>query len=118
AAIASLGDKFGIVGAAVIDQQKVLESVRSDPVVRAGGSGILLVSLLAALILLGLGFAITLYVGAESRTVEVSVIRALGFSRSQILIMVALEYAVVAALGLTVGALAGLRVSQTMLTFL
>jgi FtsX-like permease family protein len=116
--IAALGDRFGIAGTAIVDQQKVLETVRSDPVVRAGGSGILLVSLVAALLLLGLGFGITLYVGAQSRTVEIAVIRGLGFSRGQMLAMTALEYAVVAGLGLGVGALAGLRISQLMLAFL
>src|SRR5262249_33172156 len=87
-------------------------------VIRAGGGGILLVSLVAAFLLLGLGFALTLYVGGQSRTVEMSIVRAMGFSRLQLIAMVTLEYAVVASLGLGVGALAGLRVSRVMLGLL
>ncbi len=117
-AIKALGERFGIVNRSIVDQQKVLKDVRSDPVVRAGGSGILLVSLIAAFLLLGLGFGLTLYVGGQIRTVEVSVMRAVGFSRAQLIAMVCLEYLVVAAVGLAIGTVAGLRISDTMLSFL
>jgi len=72
----------------------------------------------AALILVGLGCAIALYVGAQARTVGIAVSRGLGVALVQMLAMTALEYAVVAGLGLGVGALAGLRISQIMLAFL
>ena len=42
----------------MIDRQTVLKSIQSDPVVRAGGSGILLLSLVAAFSVLALGFAL------------------------------------------------------------
>ena len=42
AIINKLHDEYGIATANVVDRQTVLKSVQSDPVVRAGGSGILL----------------------------------------------------------------------------
>jgi hypothetical protein len=116
--VATLQDSYGIVPASLVDVEKTLEEVRSDPIVRAGGSGILLIALVAAFSILALGFVFTLYVGGQGRTVEVSVIRALGLSSRQILTMIGLEYLLIVAIGLVVGTIAGLRISSTMLTFL
>ena len=102
----------------VIDSVAVLKSVRSDPVVRAGGSGILLLALLAAFSVLALGFGLTLYLGGQGRSVEMSVMRAVGLSPRQVLTMIALEYLFIAVIGLVIGTIAGLRISSTMLTFL
>jgi putative ABC transport system permease protein len=116
--INKLHDEYGIATASVIDRQTVLKSIQSDPVVRAGGSGILLLALVAAFSVLALGFALTLYLGGQGRSVEVSVMRAVGLSSRQVLIMISLEYMVVAVLGLVIGTIAGLRISDTMLSFL
>jgi ABC-type lipoprotein release transport system permease subunit len=113
-----ISDRFNIPQSQIVDVQDVLTKVKSDPVVRAGGTGILLISVIAAFAILALGFALTLYTGGQARTVEVAVMRAMGFSRPQIFSMVALEYLVVAVIGLVVGTFAGLRISAAMLSFL
>ncbi|HEY7270886.1 MAG TPA: ABC transporter permease [Dehalococcoidia bacterium] len=113
-----ISDKFNIPIQQITDVQEVLTQVRSDPVVRAGGTGILLLAVIASFAILALGFALTLYTGGQARTVEVAVMRAMGFSRPQILSMVSLEYLLVAAIGMVVGTIAGLRISETMLSFL
>jgi putative ABC transport system permease protein len=111
-------DRYGIPAGQIIDSQVILEEIRTDPVVRAGGSGILLVALIAAFAILALGFALTLYLGGQARTVEVSVLRAVGISPRQLLTMISLEYLLIAAIGLVIGTIAGLRISETMLSFL
>ena len=111
-------DRYGIPAGQIIDSQLILEEIRTDPVVRAGGSGILLVALIAAFAILALGFALTLYLGGQARTVEVSVMRAVGISPRQLLTMISLEYLMIAAIGLIIGTIAGLRISETMLGFL
>src|SRR5690606_12213758 len=68
--------------------------------------------------ILALGFALTLYLGGQARTVEVSVMRAVGLSPRQVFAMIGLEYLLIAAIGLIVGTVAGLRISETMLSFL
>ena len=47
-----------------------------------------------------------------------SVLRAIGLSGRQIFAMICLEYLLIAVIGLLVGAIAGLRISETMLSFL
>ena len=101
-----------------LDAGPLIAVERGDPVVRAGGSGILLLALVAAFSVLALGFALTLYLGGQGRSVEVSVMRAVGLSSRQVLIMITLEYMVIAVLGLIIGTIAGLRISETMLSFL
>ena len=86
--------------------------------VRAGGSGILLLALVAAFAILALGFALTLYLGGQARTVEVSVMRAMGISPRQLFIMIGLEYLLIAAIGMVVGTIAGLRISRPCFRFL
>jgi putative ABC transport system permease protein len=114
----ALLDRYGIPAAQVIDREVILEDIRTDPVVRAGGSGILLLSLIAAFAILALGFALTLYLGGQARTVEVSVMRAVGISPRQVFTMISLEYLLIAGVGLVIGTIAGLRISDTMLSFL
>jgi hypothetical protein len=110
--------RYGILSSQMIDVQKTLEEADADPIVRAGGSGVLLIALIAAFAILAIGFALTLYLGGQSRTLEVSVLRAVGLSARQIFLMIGLEYLVVAGIGLVVGTIAGLRISETMLSFL
>src|SRR5690606_629082 len=83
----SLLDRFSITSGQIIDRQEILEDIRTDPVVRAGGSGILLLALVASFAILALGFALTLYLGGQARTVEVSVMRAVGLSPRQVFAM-------------------------------
>jgi len=115
---AALYEKYGVTSGSLVDVEEVLKKIQTDPVVRAGGSGVLLLALIAAFSILGLGFALTLYLGGQARTVEVSVMRAVGLSPRQVFTMISLEYLLVAAVGLVVGTIAGLRISDTMLSFL
>lgn len=118
AAQAAFLDRYGIPAGQIVDSQAILEEIRTDPVVRAGGSGILLLALVAAFAILALGFALTLYLGGQARTIEVSVMRAVGISPRQLITMISLEYLLIAGIGLVIGTIAGLRISQTMLSFL
>jgi ABC-type antimicrobial peptide transport system permease subunit len=111
-------DQFGIPPNQEIDSQKVLSDVQRDPVIRAGGSGILLLALVAVFSILALGFGLTLYLGGQARTVEVSVMRSMGLSSRQVFTMIGLEYLLVAVIGLIIGTMAGLRISDIMLSFL
>jgi ABC-type antimicrobial peptide transport system permease subunit len=114
----ALAEGYRIGQADIVDVEQLLSSVNNDPVVRAGGSGVLLIALIAAFAILALGFGLTLYLGGQSRSLEVSVLRAVGLAPRQVFVMICLEYLLVAAIGLAVGTIAGLRISETMLDFL
>jgi putative ABC transport system permease protein len=117
-AIGALREEYSIPESQVVDVAVLLADVRTDAIVRAGGSGVLLIALVAAFTILALGFALTLYLGGQQRTVELSVMRAVGLSPRQILAMISLEYLLIAVVGLLIGTIAGLRISDTMLSFL
>jgi hypothetical protein len=114
----TLRDDYNIFPSVTIDTEDLITELGADPVVRAGGSGVLLISILAAFSILALGFGLTLYLGGQSRTIEVSVMRAVGLSPRQLFAMISFEYLFVALIGLLIGTLAGLRISETMLSFL
>jgi putative ABC transport system permease protein len=117
-ALDALQSRFGIGPLDRIDTQALLAEANADPIVRAGGSGVLLIALVAAFAVLALGFALTLYLGGQARSLEISVLRAVGLSSRQVFVMICMEYLLVAAIGLAIGTLAGLRISMTMLDFL
>ena len=117
-AMREINARHGILPAQMLDLQRALEEARTDPIVKAGGSGVLLIALVAAAAILALGFGLTLYLGGQNRTLEVSVLRAVGLSPAQIFAMISLEYLLIAAIGLAAGTLAGLRIAATMLSFL
>jgi ABC-type lipoprotein release transport system permease subunit len=117
-ALREIEERHNILAAQIIDVQRAIELTGTDPIVKAGGSGILLIALIAAFAVLALGFVLTLYLGGQQRNVEVSVLRAVGLSSRQVLTMITLEYLLIAVIGLVVGTLAGLRISETMLSFL
>jgi ABC-type lipoprotein release transport system permease subunit len=117
-AVSALYTRFAIEPRDIVDVQELLGSASNDPVVQAGGKGVLLIAVVAAFAILALGFALTLYLGGQARSVEVSVLRAVGLSPRQVFAMICLEYLLVAIVGLIVGTIAGLRISDTMLGFL
>ena len=102
----------------VLDRERELRSIESNPLIAAGGSGILFVAFLAVLVLVGAALLVSLWMAVQRRRVEFAVLRALGLSRGQVLRMLAFEYALVVALGLVAGAYLGLVVGQQMLSFL
>ncbi len=95
-----------------------LNEVRSDPTVRASGSGILIAAFIAVLALSALGFLMTLVFEARNRTLEFAVLRAMGSSRLQMLGAMVLEWSAVLAIGAAIGVLLGRRVARVMLSFL
>ena len=83
----------------VVDLQALLAMQGADPLTAAGGTGILLVAFIAVMVLLALAFLVTLFLAAQQRTVEFAVLRALGITRTQIVAVLTLEYALVVAVG-------------------
>ncbi len=117
-ALSIMQSKWAIGSLNRVDTQALLAQANSDPIVRAGGSGVLLIALVAAFAVLALGFGLTLYLGGQARSLEISVLRAMGLSSRQVFVMICMEYLLVAVIGLVIGTLAGLRISRTMLDFL
>ena len=101
-----------------LDRQQALTSIERNPLIAAGGSGILFVAFLAVLVLVGAALLVSLWMAVQRRRVEFAVLRALGLSRGQVFRMLAFEYALVVVLGLGAGIYLGLVVGRQMLSFL
>jgi ABC-type antimicrobial peptide transport system permease subunit len=91
---------------------------RRNPLIAAGGSGILLISFAAVLVLVAAALLVSLMTSLGRRKTEFAVVRSMGVSRGQLFRMLALEYSVVAVAGTAVGAFLGLVVGRQMLSFL
>jgi putative ABC transport system permease protein len=111
-----VGTEFRVKG--LVDRQKERATIESNPLIAAGGAGILVVSFLAILVLVGAALLVSLWMAVQRRRTEFAVMRAMGVSRGQILRLLAFEYMLVAAVGLLVGAYLGLMVGRQMLSFL
>jgi hypothetical protein len=101
-----------------VDEAAMLHQNQQDPLVAAGGSGILLVAFIALLVLIAVAFVIGLIASIQRRRIEFAVVRVLGLRRRQLLALLAFEYAVVAVLGIGAGLFLGRQISGTMLSFL
>ncbi len=101
-----------------VDRDSELDSIERNPLLTAGGAGILLVSFVGVLVLIGAAFLVSLWTAVERRRTEFAVLRAMGLSRGQLLRLLTFEYALVSIIGVVVGAYLGLVVGRRMLSFL
>ncbi|HMO95298.1 MAG TPA: FtsX-like permease family protein, partial [Tepidiformaceae bacterium] len=91
----------------VTDRESDLATLKQNPLIAAGGAGILYLAFGAVLILVGAALLVSLWVSVQRRRTEFAVMRALGLSRGQVVRLLGFEYAIVAVLGLVVGAYLG-----------
>jgi hypothetical protein len=103
---------------AVVDRERVLAAINANPLIAAGGSGILVTAFLAVLGLVGMALVVTLIASVQRRRTEFAVMRAMGVSRGQVFRLLAVEYTLVAVLGLAGGVALGLVIGRRMLSFL
>ncbi len=102
----------------VHDSRTVLASLERNPLIAAGGAGILYLAFGAVLLLVAVALLVSLWVSVQRRRSEFAVLRAMGLSRGQVVQLLAFEYAIVAILGLAAGGYLGRLVGQRMLSFL
>jgi hypothetical protein len=101
-----------------LDVEEMLAENRADPLISAGGQGILTVAFIGVFTVLAAGYVVTLFVAADARKLEVSVLRTLGLSNRQILGLMTFEYGVILLAGTVLGLFLGLQIADTMLSFL
>jgi len=103
---------------AAFDRERELERLERNPLIAAGGAGILFLAFGAVLLLVGAALLVSLWVSVQRRRGEFAVLRAMGLSRGGVVQLLAFEYALVALLGLIAGAYLGRMVGNRMLSFL
>jgi len=109
-------EEFGL--ADTLDRDMALAAIERNPLIAAGGSGILFVAFGTTLFLVTAALLVSLWAAAQRRRVEFAVLRMLGTSRGQVFRLLTIEYSLVAFPGIAVGSYLGLRISRQMLSFL
>ena len=101
-----------------VSLQETLQRNEKNPLIAAGGSGILVLAFVAVMALVAAGLLASLRAAVARRRAEFALVHAMGFSRLQLFRMLALEYTVVFVAGTGAGAILGLFLGRQMLTFL
>ena len=101
-----------------ISRQEALNRNERNPLIAAGGTGILFVAFVAILALVAAAMLASLVTSVRRRRTEFAVVRALGMTRGQIVRMLILEYGLVFSAGIIAGGFMGLVVGRQMLGFL
>ena len=95
-----------------------MERYERDPLSGGGWNGLTLLGLAALTIVVTLALATHAVVAVHGSRVDLTVIRALGFSRAQLVSLLVLERLLVAAVGLTAGAIIGYYLGRWTLGYL
>ena len=88
-----------------------------DPLVAAGWEGLLFITFIAIVILSALGFLVASILVAQQQAGEFAVLRTMGFSLRQVLIVVGVEKLLIIAVSMALGTFVGLQLGVLMLEF-
>ena len=102
----------------VHDRVQFLADSQVDPLVEAGWRALLFMAFAAILILSGLGFLVHAYVAFRSREVQFALMRTIGFSKRQLIVLVWLEQALVIVAGMALGTWMGGRLGAIVMPYL
>ncbi len=102
----------------VTDRSRELGRLERNPLISAGGAGILYLAFGAVLLLVTAALLVSLWVAVQRRRTEFAVLRSLGLSRGGVACVLAVEYAFVAIVGVAAGTWLGRGIASRMLSFL
>ena len=114
----TLGQGQPFPASTVHDRVAALAASQVDPLVKAGWRALLFIAFSAVLILSGVGFLVHAYVSFRSREVQFALMRTIGFSMRQLVMLVWLEQALVIATGMALGTWMGRRLGSIIMPFL
>ena len=106
--------RFGLI----TDRSRELARLQQNPLISAGGAGILYLAFGALLLLVAVALLVSLGLVVQRRRTEFAVLRSLGLSRGGVARALALEYTFVAVVGVLAGTVLGRQVAARMLSFL
>ena len=102
----------------VKDRKAIVELAERDPLAGGGWNGLTILALSTITVAVVLTLAIHGLVAVRTGRVDLTVARALGFSNMQVMLAMALERVLVAALGIGIGAAIGIFLGRWVLGFL
>ena len=99
------------------DVEAIRDLQDEDPLVAAGWEGLLFITFIAIVLLSALGFLVASVLVAQQQQGEFAVLRTMGFSTRQVLIVVGLEKLLIIFVSMAIGTLLGLQLGVMMLEF-
>ena len=99
------------------DVEAIRQLQDEDPLVAAGWEGLLFITFIAIVLLSALGFLVASVLVAQQQQGEFAVLRTMGFSTRQVLIVVGLEKLLIIFVSMAIGTLLGLQLGVMMLEF-
>ncbi len=104
--------------ALILDARALLQEAQSDPFSASGAGGLFLVGFVGLLTVAMIAIVLLFAASAQERTLEISVLRTLGYGRLSATLQAAAESAVLLGVGAAVGVLAGRQIAGSLLAFL
>ncbi len=101
----------------VYDVDAIRNLQDEDPLVAAGWEGLLFLTFIAIVLLAALGFLVASVLVAQQQQGEFAVLRTMGFSLPQVLLVVGVEKILIIAVSMALGTAVGLQLGTMMLEF-
>jgi ABC-type lipoprotein release transport system permease subunit len=110
--------RMGLRSGRIIDRSAQMASVAVDPLVSAGWQALLGISFLTVLIVSAIGFLVHVRISFTNRRGEFALLRTMGLSMPQLLVLVLLEQIIVIGVAVGIGLFMGTRLGDTIIPFL
>ena len=111
-------DRISLRTGPLIDRSFELSQVAVDPLVSAGWQALLGISFLTVLVVSAVGFLVHVRVSFNNRRGELALLRTMGLSMPQLLVLVILEQVIVIGVAVGIGLFMGTRLGDTIIPFL
>tara|TARA_B100001750_G_scaffold116690_1_gene92484 strand:- start:5036 stop:6310 length:1275 start_codon:yes stop_codon:yes gene_type:complete len=105
-------------GSNISDRTVYLSKVAFDPLVAAGWKALLGIAFLTVLIVSAIGFLVHAKVSFNERRNELALLRTIGLSMKQLLLLVVLEQVIVIGIAVAIGIFMGMRMGTTIMPYL
>jgi len=106
------------VGSTISDRTVYLSEVAFDPLVAAGWKALLGIAFLTVLIVSAIGFLVHAKISFNERRNELALLRTIGLSMKQLLLLVVLEQVIVIGIAVAIGIFMGVRMGTTIMPYL
>ncbi len=111
-------DDMGLRAGRIVDRSSLLAEVAVDPLVSAGWQALLGIAFLTVLVVSAIGFLVHVRVSFSNRRGELALLRTMGLSMPQLLVLVVLEQVIVIGVAVGIGLFMGTRLGDTIIPFL
>lgn len=116
--VSSTLNRVGLRSGAVVDRLRLLSDVNVDPLVSEGWRALLGVAFVTVLVVTAIGFMVHTRVSFRNKLQEFALLRTMGLSMRQLMLLVLLEQVIVIGVAVALGIFMGTRLGDTIMPYL